>query len=446
VALLAISACLVGSCFKDIRAPECGKLSDCPPGYTSCEDGYCFQSAGACGQAALVPGDGCCGVTEGDRSADTDCLLRDLPLGLGAATTPALFHGLAYLSGTLAGGADAGQVAVAQVDLVNGTSLQATVGAGMPLPVTTTAQGVYVACDQGVVHYDAGLNELDVIPSGAPTGGLAANGSTDQPEVGWVTAAGRLELYDESRSVPLELDLPASLGGGPAWAPAVSPDGRRMVVVWETGLVLGIEMTLDPRGPVASTTVAGAGGPPLIVARTVYVAAADGTLTSLEESGDSYQTRWTLGLGGPIAGRLLSDTQGHVLAVLKTGDVRLVKDGGALGAILGMGSFGKAMAGLAPALGADGRVVAFDDGARRVASLLRVTDASGGVQFARGLEFDVGGVVGAPPVLQDDRLVLLTAAGNAQSWVYPTGPAAQGFARDGGDAGNTGRPPGEAAQ
>ena len=450
--VIAACACLAG-CFTRVETPGCTTPADCPPGYTSCSNGLCFTS---CDQGVPASGDGCCSVTEGDRSADLDCLVVDLTVAAQKLTVPATDDlGWLFVTGEVVDGAGKAGINLWRVTPSGQAGGHVHVGDGsQPLPALLSSAGwVYAAFDQGVMRYQQDLGEKDVVASGRPVGGLVGTGDASRPMVVWVTDGGLLELYDETAGYAIEQKLPADqdLGGGEAFAPVVSGNGRRMYVAWKSGILLVLEVKLNPLGPVAKVDLtqepsgdAGSDplGPPVAApveaGGLVIVPVAGGKLAAFHELSGVMTRRWVLDVGGDVAGRPLVDSHGDVVVALRDGGVRVVRDQDTFASVVAMGSFGTALADLAPAIGDTGRIAAVAASGRRIVTLLR-TEARAGTTFQPGLFFDVPVDVATPLALSSKRVVYGTASAHVAAWLFPEELATAGFAKDGSDAGGTGR-------
>jgi hypothetical protein len=431
----------VASCYSDVQAPECVTLADCPSGYTSCEEGFCFKAPGVCDPDRPVPGDGCCSETEGDRSADTDCMTMDLDLEAVTLTTPASDGvGGWFVSGTRIDAAGASWTYVWKVGDTGEVVERVKVGgAQRTVPAVVSGGGsVYASYDLGVVRLDQSLAQGDLVLSGRPAGGLCATPDPYRPLVVWVTEGGRLFFYDEDESLPIEMEMPESLGRGEAFAPVVSGNGRRMYVAWKSGVLLAVEVKVNPLQPIAVATVeGGTAGPPIESGGVVFVPLAGGKLAAYHVEGSQIALRWTLSLGGDVAGRVLSDESGALVAVLRDGGVRVVRDQGDIGKLEALGSFGEALADVPPLLASGGRIVAIAEGGGSVVSM-RASDGAAGTAWVAGVRFDAPVPVATPLALASKRLVYGTASGRLAAWLFPDDLAEAGFAKDGGDAKNRG--------
>ena len=444
-------ALAAAGCFDKVTAPSCRLLSDCPAGYVSCEDGYCFTDS-ACTARAPVAGDLCCAETDGDRSADTDCLTLDAPLSAVSLTCPATGDdGTLWVAGTsLAGGAN---VRVWQVSPKGVVARAVQVGPGaVTLPALLTAGGsLYAAYPTGVVRYKASdLTEADVaIPTlTPPVGGLVAGTGGSGTVVAWPTAdspVGHVFLYDEDQKT-----FSSHEGGatGDAFAPFVTAAGDSMFVMWKSGVLVRVAFSgkVGLAGKVALETGETAIGPPVEVGGTVWapLRRLDGSegfaawTVDAENLDLRRKQNWTLALDGAIAGRPLVDSVGYVVVAYRDGKLALAREVGDVGSYVATGDFGTSLADLAPLLMADGRVVAIAEGGKTVVSLNRIAGASGPA-FKAGMRFDLQVEAVTSPALAAGRLAFGTAAHGVIGYVFPGFLAAVGFPKDGGDAGNTGR-------
>lgn len=421
------------ACFTPIEAPECTSIADCPPGYTSCQNGYCFK--GKCDTTKPVPNDGCCAEVEGDRSEDTDCLVMDIDLKATALTVPASDgYGSWFVSGVKHDATGHGSVWLWKIahngDIERGVEVG---GGSVTVPaVISTAGSVYAAYDLGVMRYEQTMKSVDSILSGRPTGGLCATLDKAKPRVAWVTEGGVLVIYSENDNSPLMLTLPETLGRGAAFAPVVSGNGRRMYVLWKSGVLLAVEVKQNPLGPIASTVVTGVPvTPPTESGGVVFTTTKDGVLTAYRVEMNSFQQKWTLSLGGEVAGRLLVDSNGALIALMRDGTLSSIRDNGDFGTIHTIGSFGEKVADLTPVL-CQGRVIAVSADGRTVVSL-RYSD-----KWLPGLRFSVPVGIVTPPSLDGFRLVYGTASGRLVSWVFTDAVLQYGFAKEGSDPKNRG--------
>jgi hypothetical protein len=444
LALLVLPVLAAASCFTPIDAPACGTLADCPAGagYRACEDGLCFREGSTCESAAPVAGDGCCALLEGDRSADTDCLTLDADLGPCTLATPSAdTRGDLYVAGArVIDGVS--RIAVWRIPADGGSIPPETAGEGYnALPAVVGAgRDVYVAHGGGVVRYATpDLIPVQAVPSGTPVGGLFATHDASRPVVGWVDSAGGLTLYDEEKATVTAFDLKSQgLGEGDAFPPVVSGSGRRAWVLWKSGLLLAVSTRDNPLGPVASLSLdAEVVGAPIESGGVVYVPIDGGTaghrIAAVDESANRLERTWTLDLGGTLSGRLLVDSTGALVALLQDGSVRIVRDHGALGSVVGIGAFGTPLADRSALIGADGRIVAVTASGRTVLTLQRIDDASE-VRLEPGLRFDVAVPLATSPLHAGGRIAFGTGSGHVLSYVLPGAPAAAGFSGDGGDA------------
>lgn len=444
LALVLLAASSATSCFTPIEAPACGTLADCPAGagYSACEDGLCFREGSTCETAAPVAGDGCCARIEGDRSADTDCLTLDADLGPCSLATPSADNrGDLYVSGTRV------------VDGVSRIGIWRIPAGGASIPPGTAGEGynalpalvgvgrdVYVAHGGGVVRFATpDLTVVEALASGTPVGGLFATHDASRPVVGWVDSAGGLTLYDEKKRTTTSFDLKSQgLGEGDAFPPVVAGSGRRAWILWKSGLLLAVSTRDNPMGPVASLAfdekVVGA---PIESNGVVFVPIDAGTaghrIAAVDESAGRLDRTWALDLGGTLSGRLLTDSTGAIVALLQDGSVRILRDHGTLGSVVGLGAFGTPLADRSALIAADGRIVAVTASGRTVLTLLRIDDTSG-VRFEPGLRFDVAVPLATSPLHAGGRIAFGTGSGHVLSYVLPFDPAAAGFSGDGGDA------------
>lgn len=468
------------SCFEDIDAKGCRTLADCPPGYTSCEDGFCFNREPGCAGAKPVPGDDCCPTGEGDRADDVDCLVADIALGpadpdpldpeddwvVTELSCPAVADdGAVVVAAVVRDGTDTSRVMAFRTDAaMRNVVARARAGDGWVARPAVIGHdfSAYVAHAGGVARMSTAALELEAeVASGLPAGGIVAVGGDESGAhvVVWATESGKVVVYDEKDRTRIELTLKPEYGGGEAWAPVASGSGRRAYVVWKSGIVLAIRTRDTPVGPTAVGCADGAwtpgraggasacsgekpSGPPVEWGRRLYVPLGpSGRVVALEEEEpQSIARRWAapLDLGGPIAGRLLVDARGRLVAVLRSGGVRVVKDQGQFGSIVEMADFGTPVADVPPLLGADDRVAVFGEGGGEVLSILR-REGTTGAAFEPGIRFRLPVPAAGAPALADGVLVHGTSGGRLAAWTFPDELAAAGFPKDGADAGNSGR-------
>lgn len=434
------------ACFQEIEAPTCRTLADCPAGkgYTACEDGRCFE-AGRCDGARPSPGDGCCSAIEGDRSADTDCLVADIDLECREPAGPVIDpEGVLHVTcRSLEAGVSSVILRRVRPD---GTVWPATLVGSADLilpPVVSRSVHVYAAFAGGVARYDAASGELvDRVASDAPVGGLASTGGGPSMHsvVGWPTASGAVVLYDEDRQVPgVYTAGPRTKGQNRAFPPTVSAGGRRLFVLWVDGTLWGLETVANPAGPVSSAMLPGKPvAAPVEVDGRVYVALEGGRLLSLIERAPDFDTAWVTDLDGEVAGGLLVDPSGAIVVVLASGAVAVVRDLVDRGSLVGRGDLGTAVGAVHPLLGEAPRVVAVTLDGRGVRSLLR-REEGGGISFDPGLSFDVPVAIVGSPLLAGRQLWFATESGRLVAWQFHDDPPAGRFVRAGADASGSGR-------
>lgn len=436
------------ACYQAIEAPSCRTVADCPSGqgYSACEDGYCFTK-GHCDGKAPVAGDGCCAVTEGDRTPDTDCLVADLDLGCRDPAGPvADALGGLFVTCRSVDAMGISTVVLKRIDSSGTAGTPEVVGPASVIlpPLVSRGTDVYVAYAGGVVRRDAATGLLTALESESPIGGLASTGDGDgfHSVVGWPTASGTVVLYDEFAAATQVFTAgPTVPGTTGVFPPTVSSSGRRMYVLWHDGTLHSIETATSPRGAVSSVVLpAHPVAPPVEVDGRIFVALEGGTLIALAERRPDFVEVWTqpLSLGGEVVGGLLVDPTGAVTAVLASGDVVVVRDLVDRGSLVGRGNFGVAVGGLYPFLGAAPRVVAVTANGTGVTSLLRQDDG-GGMTFDAGLSFGIPVAIVGAPLLIGRQLWMVTRSQRLVAWQFPDDLPAGRFVRAGADAGGTGR-------
>ena len=312
----------------------------------------------------------------------------------------------------------------------------------MLAPTVSRGVHVYVAHSGGVVRRDALTGvQIDAIPSDTPVGGIATSGRRDLDfgVAGWPTVSGKVVLFDEkSRTASVFTAAPVTAGEDDAFPPVVSAGGLRLYVLWRDGTLHAVRIGANPSGPVAVAMLpARPAAPPVEVDGRVFVAMEDGRLAAMTEKGATFTTEWTTPLDGKVAGGLLADASGAVVAVLESGEVAVVRDLFDRGSLVGRGDLGMAAGTAYPFLGAAPRVAAIASDGRKVASLLR-TDAAGAVAFTEGLSFTVPVAIAGTPLLAGRNLWMATQSGHLVAWQFPDDLAGR-FARGGSDVYGTGQ-------
>jgi hypothetical protein len=444
--VLAMPVLLV-ACYDGIDVPRCTILSDCPPdlGYTACEDGYCFKS-GRCDHAQPVPGDGCCPPAEADRTGDTDCLSHDLDVGARPVSRPAADDdGALFVTGLGQDPSGRTSIVLRRLDPGGFLSLPVFVGPGNAVlpPTVSRGRSVMVAWADGVTIYQSRtLAPLATVPGSTPAGGLVCtDGRTGGRAIaGWPTVDGRVVLYDEDRDVALTLDVGPDPGArSEVLPPVVSGLGRRMLVLWRSGLLVSLEVANSPLGPVALKTM---DGPvpvgPIEVDGTIYVVDGANRLMALVEDERRFETRWIMELGGLPVGGLLAAPDGVIVVALSDGNVLRIRDLGDRGVVVSSDGFGQDLSDRWPVLCESGRVSALSASGRKILSLVRI-DEPGSLRFEPGLHFEVPVEASSDPVLFGSRLLFGTASGRLTGWEIPDRLAAGRFPQAGAGVGNTGR-------
>ncbi len=437
-------------CYHNIDVPRCATLADCPSGsgYSACEDGYCFM-AGQCAGVLPIAGDGCCAVTEGDRTADTDCLVADHLLGCQKIAGPvASGAGDLFVTCRSIDAAGSSEVVVRRIE-ADGTVAQPwVVGPATSLlpPIISRNAGVYAAFHGGVVRYDGSTgNVVRTILSDPPVGGLAAAAASDESHdvVAWPTASGKVVIYDENEGSSAVFSAPAETGGvWDAFAMTASvrdvPLRLRFYLLWKDGTLWSVEPVNNPMGPVASILLDKLPiAPPLGLDGRVYVVVEGGRLECLSERGAVFEQRWTVDLGGPISGGLLVDPTGSIVAVLQSGKVVVVREVGGSGSVVASGEMGGPIGDIYPFLGDAPRVAAVTADGRGLRSVLR-QETDGVVTFQTGLSFDVPAQIAGAPLLAWGQLWLATGSGHLVAWKFPDQHPAGRFVRFGADLGGSG--------
>jgi hypothetical protein len=422
VVLHCLLAVHLAGCFQEIDVPACAALADCPagPGYAACESGLCFVR-GRCDGASPLAGDACCPRTEGDRSADSDCLLLDEPLGMSGLAAPlALRDGQVLLAGVALDPDGTSRVRVRRLGPDGTLSRAVPIGPGLLAsdPAAAGPDVAYVAFRDGVarVHVD-GPEVERIVESGVTTGGAAAfrtAGGTFR--VGWPTAAGEAVVYDEASGTRSVLPaVPGGLSDPTGFVPVVA--GDRMVFSWRAGAVASVDLAAiavassweSPR-PLAAA--------PVPVGEVLATLDADRVLRGLVPEGAGFGEAWSRELPGPAAGGPLTGTGDLLLVALRDG--RVLAFGARDGRPAGQADFGASLADLQPVRCPSGRLVAVASAGAGVRTLLPVDPAAGA--YSSGLRFDVPSPITSAPCVAGDRLYVGKASDRLVAWWFPEGP------------------------
>lgn len=446
LASLAVALCAAG-CFSESPLPECETLADCPvnQGYNACIDGWCYRTQ-ACADRPVVAGDGCCALTEGDRSEDTDCMLADLALSCRDPAGPSVDNdGNIYVTCLMPLTDGTRNVVLRRLDTSGNLSVPLVAGIGTVAfsPVMGKGSTVMVQFGAGLARFSTvNLGDAGGQSTGPAAARVASNGGSDafRGIGGWPTLDGKVVLIDEEKNILLSYGLPRpDLGAGGAWPPTVSWTGKRMYVTWKAGVLDVVESGSNPLGTLISMNLpAVPSGAAIDVDGRIYVPLSDGTLRRYQETTSvRLQEVWSTVIFGGVgqqAVNLLVDDEGLIIAVSGTGDVQVVKDMEGFGSVVATGSFGTPLAPLHPVLGDSGRVVA-SSAAGRIVSVL-VDSVSGLV--IQGLGFNVPSPPASDMLLLEDVLMYVSETGSLMSWSYPAGPAGR-WSRSGANQGSTGR-------
>lgn len=426
IALSCLLCVTAASCFQDIQAPECDSLSSCPVGlgYASCESGLCFVS-GRCDHAQPVSGDDCCPRVEGDRTADADCTLIDVPIGWDSVSVSAGDGaGTVWVAGSALDGGGTMRVMVRQVMSDGRLSAPLVVGAGKTTlpPVLTDSGFAYVAIRDGVVRMRArDLSIEQVIPSGAPIGGLAVARLGDAGNrIAWPTADGDVVVFDETSGTRHVLEgIGGVVADRTAFPPFVSQDGARAAFHWRLGALAIVALDGEAPGLLASGTPVpvGAAQPVLVGERGVLVGS-DHRLRGLAAESGAFRVAWTVEPGGTIAGPPILAGGDRVAVPMQNGIVALVD--GRDGSRLGTADFGLPLADRAVLRLPSGRLVAIGADGRTIRSLVPVGGPEAMV-FTGGLWFQVAADWVTDLTQVGDRLYGWTSEGRLGAWWIPEG-------------------------
>lgn len=335
---LALLAPLAG-CYAEWDLPRCASSSDCPPGYTSCYDGYCLAKPIRGVDKAALP--------------DADVATVD-PCAAGPALAVSKVHHInpaAGLDPRVA--AHDGLIFAAQAGALRAISLEtrekawsAQVGAGAHCPLVL-GSAVAVPHDGGVAWVEAGGNVRQVpVPEGVP-GCLALR--SDGLVVGIAGSGGGFAVRDGEIDPAWAPPAALALRGSPAVTSqnlviALDTDGQVMVL-GATGLpepgspiALPSPPDVDPIAPGAGCLVAG-GGEDLVTSllppwstgtpvagtagtRALIAPSTDGVLLASSKGAiaraelvPSAHGPWSVALGGRIGSGLAALPGGLTLAV-----------------------------------------------------------------------------------------------------------------------------------
>lgn len=445
--ILVASTLPVVGCFSESPLAECDTLADCPvnQGYNACIDGWCYRTQ-ACADRPVVGGDGCCAITEDDRSADTDCLLMDIALSCRDPAGPSVdSDGNVYVTCLMAQNDGTRNVVLRRLDTSGNLSVPLVAGIG-----TVAYSPVMGKGSTAIVQFGGGLARFstqNLADAGGQTSTpaaarLASNGGSDafRGIGGWPTLDGKVVLIDEEKNILLSYGLPrVDLGAAGAWPPTVSWTGKRMYVTWKAGVLDVVESGSNPLGTLISMNLpALPSGAAIDVDGRIYVPFSDGTLRRYQETTSvRLQEVWSTvifsGVGQSVV-NLLIDDDGLIIAVSESGDVQVVKDMDGFGSVVATGSFGTPLSSVHPVLGDSGRVIAASDSGRIVSVLVDVD--SGVVTPALG--FNVPSIPASDLILLDEVLMYVSETGSLMSWSYPAVPAGR-WSRSGANQGSTGR-------
>lgn len=383
--------------------------------------------SGRCDYAVPVSGDDCCPRVEGDRTADDDCTLLDIPIGWGAVSVSAGDGaGTVWVAGIELDGGGTMRVRVRQVAGDGRLSAPVTVGAGKTTlpPVTTDVEFAYVAVRDGVARLHSRDLSIDgIIPSGTPIGGLAVARLGDAGNrIAWPTADGDIVVYDEASN---DRHVLAGVGGTvadrTAFLPFVSEDGTRGAFHWRLGALATVALDRDPPELLASgTPVPFGAAQPILAGDVIVLVGDDRRLRGLASESGAFRVAWTMDPGKASAGPPLLAGGGRVVVAMQDGTVALID--GRDGSRLGSADFGLPLADRALLRLPSGRLVAIGAMDRSIRSLVPVggPDATA---FTGGLWFDVGADLVADLIRVGDRLYGWTSEGRLVAWWVPEGGA-----------------------
>lgn len=446
VVLVAVVGGFPNACYEDISVPQCETLADCPVGmgYTACEDGYCFSDPTGCITDSPIPADGCCAHVEGDMSADTDCSVVDDNLTMTNIAGPVIDNDYnVFVSGLRV--IDQQQYVLLIRRTADGTvsfPVVAGPGLGALAPAIFNGQIVFVAHQAGVLGvYADDLVSKYSVASPVPVGGLVATGDGVESRaiVAWPTADGSVVLFDLLEEMALKFPIAKGVGeAGDAYAPTVSGRGWRMYVAWHSGVIAAVRIDGNPMGPTAVMKLgANVRCAPVEADGVLYVAEGQ-RIVAFEEDGGSFVEKWSYELSAPVAGGLLVDKNGHVIAVLTDGHVVELRDDGELASLVASGTMDEAVDNVYPMLCQSGRVVVYARDRRAVRTVRRV-ELGGNAQYMPGLWFELP-VPGAGDLnAVSDTLYFATQSGRLGGRIIYDDLADGRFARAGANAEGTGR-------
>lgn len=323
--LCLFSASLAG-CFKDIEAPPCETLAQCPATpmfYNVCEENYCFFSD-ACKHSPPLPEDMCCPDFEGDRTNDSDCV-SDVFLQ-GGVSTPAMLGSKIVVSANVLKN-DKALVVLYLLDSKLKVHERLEVGrcsmCDRLLPVVVSNSGlVYVAHSQGVKAFAyAEENRLEMkrdISGDAPQGNLVA---LSPSKVLWPVSVNGVVIYDEVSGEKKVVEAVEPSRPGDTVQSLVANNFYGIMVT-----SLGDARILELEAPrfyalqdISHILFA------LPFERTLYAFSADGTVSAIELT--SGRKRWDVALDGEVMSNPILDRFGNIFVATRQGIYKVVDKG-----------------------------------------------------------------------------------------------------------------------
>lgn len=439
---------LLPGCFVEPSIPACVTLADCPAGqgYTGCVDGWCYMQD-ACESRPVVSGDGCCAVTEGDRSQDMDCLLVDLALSCLEPAGPTMdSQGNVFVSCLLTDDEGGRNVAMRRLALDSVLSLPIVAGPGSVAfcPVKGAGATLFVQAGEVFATYRtdtlAELGSREIVTAIAPMS--SNNGSKAYRSMSvWPGEDGRVHLYDENRGLVLSYGAPRpELAESGAFRPTMSWTGRRTYVTWKSGFLDVLETGSNPLGMILSSALpAIPAAPALDVDGFIYVLMMDKTLVRYRENAQArLDESWSLEIFDepmPYRAWLLVRQDNSIVVVGSDGEVRVVRDMDTFGSVVAAGRFNSSLDDIHPVLAESGRVIAVSESGKLLSVLI---DDENGV-VSPGLEFNVTSRPASDLLLNGNSIVYVSETGSLMSWSYPDGPGTGRWSRAGGNNFSTGR-------
>ena len=435
-------------CFIDPSIPSCEILADCPvgQGFTGCIDGWCYFKD-ACESRPVEAGDGCCALTEGDRSVDTDCLLQDIPLSCLYPAGPTVDDiGNLFVSCLMTDAEGGHNVAMRRLDPDGVLSVPVVAGTGSVAlnPVMGPGATFFIQTGDSIVRYRSDtLVSIDSMETVTPLAPMASNnGSVAYRTISsWPGDDGRVHMFDEDPGVVFAYGLPRpELAESGAFRPTVSWTGRRTYVTWKNGVLDVIETGSNPLGVVLSASLpALPAGPAIDVDGLIYVLLVNGKLTRYQENAMvRLDEDWSLEIFDGLEEQgawLLVREDNLIVLVSRSGKVQVVRDMDTFGSIVATGGFNDSLADIHPVLAESGRITAVSSSGRIVSVL---TDDERGEVYP-GLEFSLPSWPASDLILVGNSLVYVSETGSLMSWSYPDGPGIGRWSRSSGNNGSTAR-------